>query len=202
VRLIIKGDVDGSVEVLSDTLGKIATSEVKTNIIRRGVGAITESDVMLAAASDAISIGFQVSPDLRARETARQENVDIRRYNVIYEAETDVKKALEGLLSPEITEKFVGLAEVREIFKVPKVGIVAGTYVREGRIGRKDKVRLVRDGKEIYTGHIASLKRFKEDAREVKEGFECGIGIENFNDIKVGDVIEAIELVETARTLS
>ncbi|UCC43197.1 MAG: translation initiation factor IF-2 [Candidatus Zixiibacteriota bacterium] len=202
VRLIIKGDVDGSVEVLSDTLGKIATSEVKTNIIRRGVGAITESDVMLAAASEAIIIGFQVSPDMRARETARQENVDIRRYNVIYEAESDVKKALEGLLSPEISEKFVGLAEVREIFKVPKIGIVAGTYVREGRIGRKDKVRLVRDGKEIYTGHIASLKRFKEDAREVKEGFECGIGIENFNDIKVGDVIEAIELVETARTLN
>ncbi|PWB75974.1 translation initiation factor IF-2 [candidate division GN15 bacterium] len=202
VRLIIKADVDGSVGVLSDTLSKISTSEVKTNIIRQGVGAITESDVLLAAASDAIIIGFQVTPDSRARDLARKEKVDIRSYNIIYEAENDVRKALEGLLAPTISEAFVGAAEVRNVFKVPKVGQVAGCYVKEGRLNRKDKVKLVRDGKTIYTGLIASLKRFKDDAREVKEGFECGVGIENFNDIKVGDVIETYETVETARTLS
>ncbi len=202
VRLIIKGDVDGSVEVLSDTLGKIATQEVKTNIIRQGVGAITESDVLLAAASDAIIIGFQVSPDARARTVAQRESVDIRLYDVVYEAEDDIRKALEGLLSPDISEKFVGLAEVRDTFKIPRAGTIAGSYVKEGRIGRNTKIRLIRDGKRIYTGSIASLKRFKEDAKEVKEGFECGIGIENFNDIKVGDIIEAFETVEVARTLN
>jgi translation initiation factor IF-2 len=202
LKLIIKGDVDGSVEVLSDTLGKISTEEVKTHIIRRGVGAITESDVLLAAASGAIIIGFQVSPDGRAREVSRRENVDVRLYNVIYEAESDIKKALEGLLSPDYTEKFVGQAEVRETFKVPKVGLIAGCYVKEGRINRKDKVRLIRDGKRIYEGSISSLKRFKEDAREVKEGYECGIGLENFNDVKIGDQIEAVEIVEVARTLT
>lgn len=202
VRLIIKGDVDGSVEVLSDTLTKISTSEVKTTVIRQGVGAITESDVLLAAASNAIIIGFQVAADSRARELARREKVDVRTYDIIYEAEDDVRKALEGLLSPELSEKFVGNAEVRNIFRVPKVGVVAGSYVKEGRINRRDKVRLTRDGKVVYTGQLASLKRFKDDAREVKEGFECGIGIENFNDIKVGDIIEAYEVVETARTLA
>jgi len=202
IRLIIKGDVDGSVEVLSDTLGKIATDEVKTNIIHQSVGAITESDVLLAAASEAIIIGFQVSPDSRARELASRENVDIRSYDVIYEAEDNIKKALEGLLSPELSEKFVGMAEVRELFKVPKIGVIAGSYIKEGRISRKDKVRLIRDGKKIYSGNISSLRRFKEDTKMVKEGFECGIGIENYNDLKVGDIIEAIEVVETARTLS
>ena len=202
LRLIIKGDVDGSVEVLSDTLGKIETDEVKTRIIRRGVGAVTESDVLLAAASDAIIIGFQVGPDSRARELANSEKVDIRRYDIIYEAENDVKKALEGMLAPTLTEKFAGLAEVRETFRVPKAGVIAGSYVKEGRITRSDRVRLTRDGKVIYTGTISSLRRFKEDAREVKEGFECGIGLENYNDIKVGDLIEAVQVVETARTLS
>ncbi|MEW6050989.1 MAG: translation initiation factor IF-2 [Candidatus Zixiibacteriota bacterium] len=201
VRLVIKGDVDGSVEVLSDTLGKISTSEVKTNIIRQGVGGITESDVLLAAASNAIIIGFQVTPDSRARELARREKVDIRQYNIIYEAEQDVRKALEGLLAPTISEKFVGMAEVRNTFRVPKVGVIAGCYVKEGRINRKDHIRLTRDGKVILSGTVGSLKRFKDDAREVKEGFECGIGIENFNDVKVGDIIEAFETVETARTL-
>jgi len=201
LRLIIKGDVDGSVEVLSDTLGKIATDEVKTNIIHRSVGAITESDVLLAAASDAIILGFQVTPDVRAREVAKNEKVDIRQYSVIYEAENDVRKALEGMLSPEIKEVFVGSAEVRNIFKVQKFGTIAGCYVKEGRVKRKDKCRLVRDGKIIYTGLLSSLKRFKDDAKEVKEGFECGIGIENYNDIKVDDVIEMIEIVEEARTL-
>jgi translation initiation factor IF-2 len=202
VRLIIKGDVDGSVEVLSDTLGKIATSEVKTNIIRRGVGPITESDVLLAAASSAIIIGFQVAPDSRAREVARREKVDIRQYKIIYEAEQDVRKALEGLLAPTVEEKFVGSAEVRDIFRTPKSGVIGGCYVREGRINRKDKVKLMRDGKIVYTGSIGSLRRFKDDAREVKDGFECGIGIENYDDIKVGDLIEAYELIEIARTLS
>ncbi len=202
LRLIIKGDVDGSVEVLSDTLGKIATDEVKTNIIHRGVGAVTESDVLLASASDAIIIGFSITIDSRARDIAKQEKVDIRQYDIIYEAENDVKKALEGLLSPELNEQFVGMAEVRNIFKVPKVGTVAGCYVKEGRISRKDRVRLIRDGKVIFTGNMSSLKRFKDDTREVREGFECGIGLENFNDVKVGDNIEAIEIVETARTLS
>lgn len=201
VRLIIKGDVDGSVEVLSDTLGKIGHEEVKTSIIHSGVGTVTESDVLLAAASDAIIIGFSVNIDSRARELAKQESVDIRIYNIIYEAEDDVKKALEGLLSPTVSERFVGVAEVRNVFRIPKVGMIAGSYVREGRVTRKDKVKLVRDGKVIFTGGLSSLKRFKDDTREVKEGFECGIGIENYNDVKVGDLIEIFETVEEARTL-
>jgi len=201
LNLIIKGDVDGSVEVLSDTLGKIQTSEVKTRIIREGVGGVTESDVLLAAASSAVIIGFHVGPDVRARELARREKVDIRQYTVIYEAESDVRKALEGMLSPTITENFVGSAEVREVFRIPKVGVVAGSHVTSGRITRKDKVRVMRDGTVVYSGTLASLKRFKDDVREVKEGFECGIGVENFNDVKVGDIIEAYELVEVARTL-
>lgn len=202
VRLIIKADVDGSAEVLTDTLGDLGTDEVRTAIIHKGVGAITESDVLLASASEAIIIGFQVGIDTRAREAARKEKIDIRMYDVIYDAQNDVRKALEGLLSPEISESFTGSAEVRDLFKVPKVGTIAGSYVREGTISRKDKVRLVREGKVIYTGALTSLKRFKDDAKEVKEGFECGIGLENFDDIKVGDIIEAFELIETARTLS
>ncbi len=201
LRLIIKGDVDGSVEVLSDTLGKIQTNEVKTTILRKSVGAISESDVILAAASGAFIIGFHVSIDSRARELAKKEKVDIRLYDIIYEAEDDVKKALEGMLSPVISEKFVGEAEVRDIFKVPKIGSIAGSYVRSGRFKRSDKVKLSRDGKIIYTGTLNSLRRFKDDVKEVKEGFECGIGLENYNDIKVGDIIEAYEIVETARTL-
>lgn len=201
LRLVIKGDVDGSVEVLSDTLGKIATDEVKTNIIHKGVGAVTESDVLLASASDAIIIGFHINIDSRARELAKTEKVDIRTYDIIYEAEDDIKKALEGMLSPELSERFVGMAEVRDTFKVPKIGLIAGCYVKEGRISRKDKVKLIRNGKVIFTGNLSSLKRFKDDAKEVKEGFECGIGLENYNDVKVGDVIEANEVVETARTL-
>ncbi|MDF1545101.1 MAG: translation initiation factor IF-2 [bacterium] len=202
LKLIIKGDVDGSVEVLADTLGKIATDEVRANILHKGVGAVTESDVLLASASGAVIIGFHVSPDQRAREIAKTESVDIRLYDIIYEAEKDVKDALSGMLSPDVDEKFVGAAEIRDLFKVPKIGVIGGSYVREGRIKRTDKVKLVRDGKIIFTGNISSLKRFKDDAREVKESFECGIGLENFNDLKVGDVVEAFELVETARTLT
>jgi len=202
LHLIIKGDVHGSVEVLSETLSKIVTEEVKTTIIHQAVGAITESDVLLANASGAIIIGFHVAIDSRARELAKKEKVDIRLYDIIYEAENDIKKALEGMLSPDIKEKFVGLAEVRNVFKIPKIGAIAGCYVKEGRFNRNDTVRLIRNGKVIYTGHMSSLKRFKDDAREVKEGFECGIGLERFNDPKVGDIIEAIELIEIAKTLN
>lgn len=201
LNLIIKADVDGSVEVLSDTLGKIATDEVRTNIIHAGVGQIIESDVLLAAASDAIIIGFNSTPDARARELAKREDIDIRHYSIIYEAEKEIKDALSGMLSPDVSQEFMGSAEVRETFKVPKVGMIAGCFVKEGRITRKDLVKLMRDGKIVYEGRVASLRRFKDDAREVKEGFECGIGIENFNDIKVGDMIEAFAVVETARTL-
>ena len=202
LRLVIKGDVDGSVGVLSDTLGKIHTEEVKTNIIRQGVGAISESDVLLASASGAIIIGFHVTVDSRARELSKTEKVDIRLYDIIYEAEDDVKKALEGMLSPDISEEFAGLAEVRDIFKVPKIGLIAGCYVKEGHFIRTHKVKLVRGGKIIYNGRLSSLKRFKDDVKEVKEGFECGIGLENFNDVKVGDQIESFVIVKTARTLS
>jgi translation initiation factor IF-2 len=201
LRLVIKGDVDGSVGVLSDTLGKIATEEVQTNIIHKGVGTITESDVLLAAASDAIIVGFQVTLESRARETAKTEQVDIRFYDIIYEAERDIKQALEGLLAPEVSEKYVGVAEVRDLFRIPRIGTIAGSYVKEGRLTRKDRVRLVRDGRIIYTGNVSSLKRFKNDVREVKEGFECGIGIQNYDDLQVGDLIEAFEVVEEARTL-
>ncbi len=201
LRLIIKGDVDGSVEVLADTLGKIATEEVRANIIHKGVGSINESDVILASASDAIIIGFHVTIDPRAREAARNDKVDIRLYEIIYEAEKDVKDALSGMLAPKIEEEFAGMAEVRNIFKVPKIGLIAGCYVKEGKIARTDKIHLIRDQKIIYKGLLSSLKRFKDDTKEVKEGFECGIGLENFNDVKVGDSIEAYVIVETARSL-
>ncbi len=202
LRLVIKADVDGSAEVLADTLGKIATDEVRTLVIHKGVGAVSESDVLLAAASDAIIIGFNTSVESRARETAAREKVDIRQYNIIYEVESDVRKALEGMLSPEVKEEYAGVAEVRQIFRVPKVGVVAGCFVKEGMIHRSDSVHVVRDGRIIYTGKLNSLKRFKDDAKEVASGFECGMGIENFNDIKVGDKIEVFRLVETARKLS
>ncbi len=201
LNLIIKGDVAGSVEALSDALLKLSTDEVAVNIIHSGVGAITESDVMLASASDAIIIGFQVRPTSSARQLAEREHVDIRLYSVIYQAIEDVRDALEGLLSPEKTEQIVGVAEVRETFKIPKVGTVAGCRVLEGRIRRGDRVRVIRDGVVIYEGAISSLKRFKEDVREVQSGYECGMGIENFNDIKVGDQIEAFEIVEQRRKL-
>ncbi len=201
LNLIIKGDVAGSVEALTDALLKLSTDEVAVNIIHGGVGAITESDVMLASASDAIIIGFQVRPSSSARQLAEREHVDIRLYSVIYQAIEEVRDALEGLLSPEKTEQVVGVAEVRETFKIPKVGTVAGCRVVEGRIRRGDRVRVIRDGVVIYEGTISSLRRFKDDVREVQSGYECGVGIENFNDIKVGDQIEAFEVVEQRRKL-
>ena len=201
LNLIVKADVGGSVEALSDSLLKLSTEEVAVNIIHSGVGAITESDVMLASASDAVIIGFQVRPASGARAAAEREEIDVRTYSIIYDAIEDVRDALEGLLSPEESEKITGGAEVRETFKVPRVGTVAGCYVTEGRIRRNDRVRLIRDGIVIYEGGLSSLKRFKDDVKEVVNGYECGIGMENYNDIKVGDVFEAFEIVETKRKL-
>ncbi len=200
--LIIKGDVNGSVEALSDSLMKLNSDEVGVQIIHRGVGAITETDVNLASASGALIIGFMVHPNLKARELANRENVEIRIYRIIYDVINDVKAALEGMLAPTISEKHLGTAEVRQTFKVPKIGTIAGSYVQSGKIERNSRVRLIRDGQQIYEGQISSLKRFKDDAREVAEGFECGIGIANFQDIKEGDIIEAYQVVETKRTLA
>ncbi len=201
LRLIIKGDVDGSVEVLSDTLEKMSTSEVKVTVIHKGVGAIAESDVLLAAASQAIVIGFHVRPDTRARELAHQQGVDVRLYNIIYDVQNEVKKALEGLLEPEIKENIRGVAEVREIFRISKVGIIAGCFVQRGSVRLGDQVRLIRDGQAIYQGKIGSLKRFKDDVREVATGLECGLRIENYNDLKPGDVLEVFEVIQLARKL-
>jgi translation initiation factor IF-2 len=199
--MIVKGDVDGSVEALSDALMKLSTSEVKVRVIHKGVGGISESDVLLAAASRAVIIGFHVRPNLNARRLAEQEEVEIRLYNIIYDAINDVRNALEGLLAPTVSEHVTATVEVRETFKIPKVGMIAGCYVKDGTIGRNNKVRLVRDGIVIYEGSISSLKRFKDDVREVAEGFECGIGLEGFNDLKVGDIIESFKVVETKRKL-
>ena len=201
LAVIVKGDVDGSVEALSDSLMKIEHKEVKLRVIHSGVGMISESDVILAAASAAVIIGFRVRPNLNARRLAEKEKVDIRTYTIIYDAIGDIRKALEGMLTPEKKEEIVGTVEVREIFKVPKVGNIAGCYVLDGKIIRNNKVRLLRDGIQIFEGGIASLKRFKDDVREVEAGFECGIGLENFNDIKVGDTIEAFKIVESKRKL-
>ena len=201
LNLIVKADVGGSVEALSDSLLKLSTDEVAVNIIHSGVGAITEGDVMLATASDAVIIGFQVRPSPGARAVAEREEIDIRMYSIIYDAIEDVRDALEGLLSPEEHERVTGGAEVRETFKVPKMGTVAGCYVTEGRIKRNDRVRLIRDGIVIYDGELSSLRRFKDDVKEVVNGYECGIGMENYNDIKVGDLFEAYEIVETKRKL-
>jgi translation initiation factor IF-2 len=202
LNLVIKGDVDGSVQALSDALEQLSTEEVQVEVIHRAVGGINKSDVLLAATSGAIIIGFHVRPDAEARQIAEREDVDIRNYDVIYEAVEDVRTALEGLLAPEEREVLLGAAEVRAIFKVPKAGTVAGCYVTEGVIDRRGKVRLIRDGIQVYDGTIDSLKRFKDDVREVREGFECGISIEGFNDVKVADIIECYRVEEIARTLA
>ena len=196
--IILKADAQGSIEAIRKSLEELSTDEVKVNVIHAGVGPITENDIMLAAASNAIVIGFNVRPDSAARQAAEREKVDVRTYRVIYDIVDEVKKAMAGLLEPEEKEVYLGSAEVRATFKVPKVGTVAGCYVRDGVIRRNANVRLVRDGVVIYDGKIASLKRFKDDVREVQAGYECGVGLENFNDIKVGDVIECytIEKVE------
>jgi translation initiation factor IF-2 len=201
LKVIIKADVQGSVEALQDTLSKLSTSQVRLNCIHTGVGAINKPDIILASASNAIVIGFRVRPNSLAAEMAKKEKVEIKRYSIIYDVIDDVKLAMEGLLAPELREEIVGNAEVRAVFKVPKQGNVAGSYVKSGRIQRGDKVRIVRDGIELYSGTISSLRRFKEDAREVTEGFECGIKVENFDDIKEGDVLETFVVHEIARKL-
>ncbi|MGM0565938.1 MAG: translation initiation factor IF-2, partial [Bacteroidota bacterium] len=201
LNVIVKGDVDGSVEALADSLLKQTTDEVQLNVIHKSVGQISESDVMLASASDAIIVGFQVRPSLAARRLAEREQIDIRVYSVIYKAIEEIKSAMEGMLSPEIEEKIVCNLEVRETFKITKVGTIAGCKVLDGVITRNTKVRVIRDGIVIYTGTLGSLKRFKDDVREVKAGYECGLNIDNFNDIKVGDIIEGYEQVEVARKL-
>jgi translation initiation factor IF-2 len=202
LNVVVKGDVDGSVEALSDALAKLSNDEVRVQVIHKAVGAISESDVLLAAASNAIILGFHVRPSSAARKLAEAESVEIKLYNIIYDAIDNIRKALEGLLSPEVRESIVGSAEVRQTFKVPKVGTIAGCYVVDGKIQRNNRVRLVRDGVVIYEGSITSLKRFKDDVREVEEGYECGLGLENFNDVKVGDTIEAFTITETQRTLA
>ncbi len=201
LKMLIKADQGGPAEALADALQQLSNAEVQVEVISRGVGAISESDILLAKAAGAIIVGFHVRPDNKARSAAEREGVDIKLYRIIYEAVSDVKSALEGMLRPEQREVIYGEAEVREVFKVPKLGAIAGCMVRSGMMNRQGKMRVIRDGVEVYEGSIASLRRFKEDAKEVKEGYECGIAIENFNDIKVGDVLECFRTEEIARTL-
>lgn len=201
LNIIVKGDVKGSVEAVSEALRKQATDKVKVDIVHAAVGGVKEADVMLAAASQAIIVGFNVRPDLKAQQLAEQEKVDIRLYSVIYDLLEDIHKAMEGLLAPEIREVYLGRAEVRETFMVSKVGTIAGCRVIDGKVKRNSRVRLLRDDVVVVESTISSLKRFKDDAREVASGFDCGIGIDNYNDVKVGDVIEAFELEEVTATL-
>ena len=201
LNVIVKGDVDGSVEALSDSLIRLSTEEIQVNVIHKAVGQISESDVVLAAASNAIIIGFQVRPSLQARRNAEKEGVEIRLYSIIYDAIEEVKSAMEGMLSPEIKEEITAYVEVQQVFKITKVGTVAGCMVKEGKIKRTNKIRLIRDGIVIYAGELGSLKRFKDDAKEVVAGLDCGLNITNFNDIQVGDMIEAYEETEIKKTL-
>ena len=201
LNLIVKGDVDGSVEALSDSLLKLSTDEVQVNVVHKAVGQITESDVLLATASNAIIIGFQVRPSVQARKLAESEQIDIRLYSIIYTAINELKDAIEGMLSPEIQEKINANLEIREIFKISKVGTIAGCMCLDGKILRTSKMRVIRDGIVVYTGKLASLKRFKDDVKEVLSGQDCGLSVENFNDIKVGDIIEAYEEIEVKRKL-
>ena len=201
LNIILKGDVDGSIEALSDSMEKLSSEEISVNIIHRGVGQITESDVLLASASDAIIIGFQVRPSQNARSLAEKEGIDIRIYSIIYEAINEIKSAMEGMLEPTEEEVIAGNVEVREIYKISKIGTIAGCYVTNGNILRNNKIRLIRDGIVVYTGKIKQLKRFKDDVNEVKNGYECGLSIADFNDIKVGDVIESFEIKEIKRKL-
>ena len=201
LNLIVKGDADGSIEALSDSLLQLSTEEIQVNIILKGVGAITENDVQLAIASDAIVVAFQVRPTLNAKQLAERESIEIRHYSIIYSAIEDVKQAMEGMLEPKFEEKVVAEVEVRETFKISKVGTIAGCYVMDGKIARSNKIRIVREGIVVYTGELDSLKRIKDDVKEVSKGYECGIKIKNYNDIRVGDVIEAFEEVEIKRKL-
>ncbi|HKK57988.1 MAG TPA: translation initiation factor IF-2 [Salinivirga sp.] len=201
LNIIVKGDVDGSIEALADSMIKLSTEEIQVNVIHKGVGQISESDILLAAASNAIIVGFQVRPSIAARKLAEREEIDIRLYSVIYDAINEIRDAMEGMLSPDIKEEVTGTAEVLTVFKITKVGKVAGCIVREGKIYRNSKVRLIREGIVVYTGELGSLKRFKDDVKEVASGYECGLNIENFNDIKVGDMVESFKEVEVKKTL-
>ncbi|TYR36490.1 translation initiation factor IF-2 [Sphingobacterium phlebotomi] len=201
LNVIVKGDVDGSIEALSDSLLKLSTDEIQVNIIHKSVGAISESDVLLASASDAIIIGFQVRPTQGAKKIAENEQIDIRLYSIIYDAIDELKSAMEGMLAPKFEEKIVAEVEIRETFKISKVGTIAGCMVREGKINRNNDIRVIRDGVVIHTGKLASLKRFKDDVKEVSQGYECGLNIDRFNDIEVGDIVEAYEQVEVKRKL-
>jgi translation initiation factor IF-2 len=201
LNIIVKGDVDGSVEALSDSLIKLSTQEIQVNIIHKAVGQISESDILLAAASNAVVVGFQVRPSLSARKLAEKEGIDVRLYSIIYDAIEEIRAAMEGMLSPEIKEEIVATVEVRETFNIGKVGTIAGCFVRDGKITRNTKVRVIRDGIVIYTGELGSLKRFKDDVKDVSSGYECGLNIEGFNDIKAGDVIEGYQTVQVKKTL-
>jgi translation initiation factor IF-2 len=202
LKILIKADQGGPAEALADALVQLSNAEVQVEVVQRAVGAVTESDILFAKAAQAIILGFHVRPDTKARAAAEREGVDIRLYKIIYEAVNDVKAALEGMLRPEVKEVILGEAEVREVFKVSRVGTIAGCSVRSGIINRKQRVRVIRDGVEVFEGAISSLKRFKDDVAEVRDGFECGIGVENFNDVKVGDVIECFKTESVARLLS
>jgi translation initiation factor IF-2 len=201
LNIIVKGDVDGSIEALSDALLSLSTEEIQVNIIHKGVGAISEADVNLASASDAIIIGFQVRPSIGARKLAETEQIDIRLYSIIYKAIEEIKAAMEGMLSPDIEEKILGSAEIRETFDITKVGTIAGCYVLDGTIKRTSKVRVIRDGIVVHSGVLGSLKRFKDDVKEVKNNYECGLNVDKFDAIQIGDIIEAYEEMEVARKL-
>jgi translation initiation factor IF-2 len=201
LNIIVKADVDGSVEALADSLIKLSTEEVQVKVIHKAVGAISENDVMLASASNAVIIGFQVRPSMEARRLAESESIEIRIYSVIYDAIEEVKSSIEGMLAPLEKEEVTATAEVREIFKISRVGTIAGCMVKEGKLTRTAKIRVIRDGIVIYTGKLGSLKRFKDDVKEVASGFDCGLNIDGFNDVKIGDIIEAYTIVEIKRKL-
>ncbi|MFQ3327008.1 MAG: translation initiation factor IF-2, partial [Salibacteraceae bacterium] len=202
LNIIVKGDVDGSIEALSDSLLNLSTEQIQVNILHKSVGQISESDVLLASASNAIIIGFQVRPSTSARALAEKEEIDIRLYSIIYAAIDEVKQAMEGMLKPKFEERVVCSIEVRETFKISKVGTIAGCIVQSGTVTRNTRIRLIRDGVVVYAGSLGSLKRFKDDVKEVKKGFECGLNIENYNDIREGDIIEGFEEVEVKQTLN
>jgi translation initiation factor IF-2 len=201
LNVIVKGDVDGSVEALSDSLLKLSTEEIQVRIIHKGVGQVSESDVLLASSSDAVIVAFQVRPSANARRLADNEQIEIRTYSIIYQAIDEIRDAMEGLLAPSVEEHITANIEVREVFKISKIGTVAGSYVLDGNVKRNHKIRVLRDFVVVHEGDISALKRFKDDVQEVKFGYECGISIKNFNDLEVGDIIECYELKEVKRTL-
>jgi translation initiation factor IF-2 len=201
LKVIIKGDVNGSVEALKTSLEKLSTKEIRLSVIHASAGAINEGDVRLASASSAIIIGFHVRPTPKAQQLSDVEKVEIKKYNIIYDAVDDIRLAMEGLLAPDLKEETIGTLEVRDTIKVPKIGLIAGCYVTSGKIRRGSQVHVIREGIVIFTGKISSLKRFKDDAREVDSGFECGVGLEKFTDIRVGDIFEAFEIKEIAKKL-